>query len=166
VLFNYLLLISCTFFGCRHQLRVTTLKMDQNMLEINSVQYILQNSHIPYEVKVLIKQKGRPTPDVEIKFSSSKSRTYNRVFNQNIYNKHEWMCGCPVINKLFCFVCLLLKKNASAWTKGGVDDLKHMAERAKKHDGSVDHLSACMDFSVLGKQIFALNWTMHTYEMK
>jgi hypothetical protein len=157
VLFNYLLLISCTFFGCRHQLRVTTLKMDQNMLEINSVQYILQNSHIPYEVKVLIKQKGRPTPDVEIKFSSSKSRTYNRVFNQNIYNKHEWMCGCPVINKLFCFVCLLLKKNASAWTKGGVDDLKHMAERAKK-TRSFRRPSECVHgFQCFGKNRYSLS---------
>lgn len=121
-------------------------------LEINAVQFLLQNKSLSFEQKLLIKQKGRPTPDLQINFAStSKTRTYNRVFNKNIYGKYDWMCGCSIANKLFCFVCLLFHKEITAWTKHGVNDLKHIAERAKKHEISVAHLNASMDFSVLGK---------------
>nr|CAH7751075.1 unnamed protein product [Callosobruchus chinensis] len=46
-----------------------------------------------------------------------------------------------------------IKKDVSAWNKQGLEDLKHIAERAKKHENSVFHIYACMDFSVLGKLI-------------
>lgn len=128
------------------------MNMERDVEEVNSVQFILRSFPIPYEQKLLIKQKGRPTPDLEINFvTGSKTRTYNRVFNRNVYEKYEWMCGCPVTNKLFCFVCLLFRRTVSSWTKHGMNDLKHIADRAKKHEHSVDHINASMDFSVLGK---------------
>ena len=81
-------------------------------LEINSVQYLLQNTSLSlkHEDKILIKEKGRPTPDLHINYtSSSKTRSYNRVFNKNVYDKYKWLCGCSATNKLFCFVCYLKK---------------------------------------------------------
>lgn len=48
-------------------------------------------------------------------------------------------------------MCLIFKKDVSAWNRQGLDDLKHIAERAKKHENSVSHMNACMDFSILGK---------------
>lgn len=71
--------------------------------EINSVQYLLKNNPVPFDQKYLIKKKGRPT-DLYINYeSTSKARTYNRVFNRNIYEKY----GCSVTNKLLCFVCFI-----------------------------------------------------------
>lgn len=107
---------------------------------------------MPFDQKCLIKQKGRPTPDLYINYeSTSKTRTYKRVFNRNTYEKYQWMCGCSVTNKLLCFVCLIFNTEVTAWTKYGLDDLKHIADRAKKHENSVAHLKAYIDFSVLGK---------------
>ena len=48
--------------------------------EINSVRYLLENGPLTFEQKVLVKQNGRPTPDLDITYSSSsKTRTYNNV---------------------------------------------------------------------------------------
>ena len=62
--------------------------------EINSVRYLLENGPLTFEQKVLVKQNGRPTPDLDITYlSSSKTRTYNRAFNKNIYDKYKLICG-------------------------------------------------------------------------
>ncbi|XP_031337552.1 uncharacterized protein LOC116166657 isoform X1 [Photinus pyralis] len=119
--------------------------------KVYSVQNLLK-APLSFDEKLLVKKGGRPIPDLQISSTSaSKTRTYRRVFNRNIYEKYEWMCGCSVTNKLFCFMCLIFKEEVSAWNTKGLDDLKHMAERAKKHENSVSHMNACMDFSLLGK---------------
>lgn len=122
------------------------------VLSLNSVDYIIKNRPLQLEVKIQIKQKGRPTPDLSISFtSSSRNRSYSRQFNRNIYDKYDWICGCPVGNKLYCFVCILIDKDTSVWVKGGVNDLKHLHDKAKKHESSVSHLNSCVDYSVLGR---------------
>lgn len=104
----------------------------------------LENGPLTFEQKVLVKQNGQPTPDLYINYSSSsKTRTYNSAFNKNIYDKYKWICGCPVTNKLFCFVCILFRNEITAWTRNGVDDLKHIADRAKKHEKSSDNPGRC-----------------------
>lgn len=37
------------------------------------------------------------------------------------------------------------------WTEQGVDDLRHLADRARKHEGTVAHINGCISFSVLGE---------------
>ncbi|KAJ8961121.1 hypothetical protein NQ318_008798 [Aromia moschata] len=37
-----------------------------------------------------------------------KSRNYSRNFNSSVYDRFEWLCGCPKRNKLFCFICLVM----------------------------------------------------------
>ena len=103
-------------------------------LEINSEQYLLQNTsfYLQCKEKLLIKETRGPTPDLHINYTfSRKTRSYNRVFNKEVYDKYKWLSGCSATNKLFCFVCFISKKEPTGellkvWV------IKHLAERAKK----------------------------------
>jgi hypothetical protein len=57
-----------------------------------------------------------------------------REFKSDIYEKTNWICGCVDTNRLFCFPCLLFAQgNAEySWTKTGVNDLGHFAQKIKK----------------------------------
>lgn len=115
--------------------------------------FILENRPLDFEDKLTAKKLGRPTPVLDIKkTTTSKSRQFNRYFNVNVYDKFPWMCGCPERNKLFCFVCILSNSlQPSPWIQQGVDDLRHLQERAKKHEKSACHIHHLVDFNVLGK---------------
>lgn len=78
-----------------------------------------------------------------------KNRTYNRTFKSSVYEKWEWMCGCPTDNSLFCFPCLLFG-GEDAWTSIGIKDLKYLPEKSKKHSLSKCHLDNEMSLAVLG----------------
>jgi len=80
----------------------------------------------------------------------SKSRSYNRQFKRDIYERYAWMCGCEIRNALFCFPCLLFG-STNSWSKGGVKDLAHIHEYAKKHSLSKKHINNSVDFSALGR---------------
>lgn len=119
---------------------------------MNSVDYLLEIKTWTYEDRIQIKNLGRPTPELNLsEVTKTKARNYQRNFNVNTYEKYAWICGCSVRNKLFCFVCILMGGEASAWTKSGVSDLKHLNERATKHSQSSKHLSNVIDFKVLGR---------------
>jgi hypothetical protein len=102
--------------------------------KMNKVDYILKSS-LSHQDRLEIKKLQRPTPDLQIEdVSTSKKRTFHRHFNRNIYDKYSWICGCEIRNKLFCFVCLVMGYGESSpWTKSGVSNLKHLADRLKKH---------------------------------
>jgi hypothetical protein len=119
---------------------------------MNKVDYILKSS-LSHQDRLEIKKLQRPTPDLQIEdVSTSKKRTFHRHFNRNIYDKYSWICGCEIRNKLFCFVCLVMGYGeSSAWTKSGVSNLKHLADRLKKHTVNETHLHNILDFNVLGK---------------
>jgi hypothetical protein len=51
-----------------------------------------------------------------------KDLSCNRNFKQEIYDKHSWICGCEVMNALFCFHFLLSGSNDS-WSRGRIKDL-------------------------------------------
>ncbi|KAJ8951124.1 hypothetical protein NQ318_021568 [Aromia moschata] len=38
---------------------------------------------------------------------------------RTVYDRFKWLCGCPKGNKLFCFICLVMGGNRSAWTQEG-----------------------------------------------
>ncbi|KAJ8956529.1 hypothetical protein NQ318_019249 [Aromia moschata] len=83
---------------------------------MNSVDLLLTNKDITYEIRSEIKRLGRPIPDLIIsKTDVGKSRN----FNSSLYDRFKWLCGCPKRNKLFCFICLVMGGNPSAW--GEVD---------------------------------------------
>jgi aminoglycoside N3'-acetyltransferase len=39
-----------------------------------------------------------------------------------------------------------------SWTKTGVNDLGHLAQKIKKHENAQSHINAQLDFKLLGKQ--------------
>lgn len=119
---------------------------------MNSVKNILENRPLPFEAKVEIKKLGRPTPDLKIKSTVvCKTREFNRYFKrETTYNRFLWLCGCPETNKFFCFICLLSNDvRPSPWIEPGVDDLRHLNDRATKHANSVTHLNHSVDFNIL-----------------
>lgn len=77
------------------------------------------------EEKLSIKKNGRPTPSLCIeRKTQNKGKEITRTFKMAIYDKNEWICGCEVTNRLFCFPCLLFSvgDTETAWTRtGGVD---------------------------------------------
>ncbi|KAJ8954918.1 hypothetical protein NQ318_016858, partial [Aromia moschata] len=92
---------------------------------MNSADFLLTNKNITYEIRTEIKRLGRPIPDLIIsKTDLGKSRNYSRNFNSSVYDRFKWLCGSPKRNKLFCFICLLMGGNQSAWTQeGGSNEL-------------------------------------------
>jgi hypothetical protein len=105
--------------------------------------------------KIKIKDSGKPTPMLNIvQVTNSKSRQFKREFKSDIYEKTNWICCCVDTNRLFCFPCLLFARgNAKySWTKTGVTDLGHLAQKIKKHENAQSHINAQLDFKLLGKQ--------------
>jgi hypothetical protein len=105
--------------------------------------------------KIKIKDAGKPTPVLNIvQVTNSKSRQFKREFKSDIYEKTNWICCCVDTNRLFCFPCLLFARgNAEySWTKTGVTDLGHLAQKIKKHENAQSHINAQLDFKLLGKQ--------------
>lgn len=120
---------------------------------MNTVQYLLNNNFpsLTIEEKCSIKELGRPRPVLNISQKQSvKGRQYRRVFNNKLYARNSWICGCDVLNKFFCFPCLLFAKGKDkSWTKSGVADLGHLSQVIKKHEQSVSHGCACRNLSIL-----------------
>ncbi|KAJ8949183.1 hypothetical protein NQ318_021676 [Aromia moschata] len=84
---------------------------------MNSVDFLLTNKDITYEIRTDIKRLGRPIPDLII--SKTDVGNYSRNFSSSVYDRFKWLCGCPKRNKLFCFICLVMGSNQSAWTQEG-----------------------------------------------
>ncbi|KAJ8945854.1 hypothetical protein NQ318_002691 [Aromia moschata] len=90
------------------------------LLQADMSHFLLTNKDITYEIRTEIKRLGRPIPDLIIsKTDVGKSRNYSRNFNSSFYDRFKWLCGYPKRNKLFCFICLVMGGNRSAWTQEG-----------------------------------------------
>ena len=59
------------------------------------------------------------------------------------------LCGCDEKNSLFCFACLLFG-GEDPWTKFGMKDIKHLAERIRKHQASSVHIKNALQFALFG----------------
>lgn len=119
---------------------------------MNSIQSLLFRpfSSLNLEEKNEVKRLGRPTPNLKITQAvKTKTRSFNRNFNSDVYDKYDWMCGCDVNNVLFCFPCLLFG-GEDPWTKHGVSDLQHLHDRAKKHVASKLHMKNVVKLVMFG----------------
>lgn len=116
---------------------------------MNNISFLKVNkfSSFSIEQKLEIKELGRPIPDLNIQKTQSGRL---RKFNKNVYLKNNWLCGCNLSNKLFCFVCVLFGGEES-WTQKGIDDIVHIWEKMKTHEKSKVHINNIFSFSMLGK---------------
>ncbi|CAH1998384.1 unnamed protein product [Acanthoscelides obtectus] len=120
-----------------------------------TVEYLKHNfSSLSLEQKIEIKNAGRPTPEINLtQTTKGKSRDFIRKFKMEIYEKNNWICGCSTTNRLFCFSCLLFGHGVAepAWTKNGIADLGHLAQKIKKHENTQVHINAQLEMQLLGK---------------
>ena len=101
---------------------------------LQSVQFSSLTKAEKLEVKLKVKEIGRPTPNLNIEQrGANKKYTFTRKFSSDLYKKFYCLCGCEEVNAVFCFPCLLFGEDC-AWTKWGVKDLKHIAQKSKKHE--------------------------------
>lgn len=111
-------------------------------------------SLLSLEQKIKIKNEGRPKPNIIIvKESKCKDRIIKRSFNFKTYEKNDWICGCDVTNKIFCFPCVIFSRsNEIRWSKLGIDDLCHLSAKIKSHEKTQSHINAQLSLKLLGKQ--------------
>ncbi|XP_048085448.1 zinc finger MYM-type protein 1-like [Alosa alosa] len=105
-----------------------------------------------------IKELGPDRPDLHIQQqSNNRSRTYTRSFSRSFYDKRGWLAGCGVRNAFYCFPCLLFQSPGTegVWTKTGVQDLKHLADKCRRHESNRSHLDNSMKLYFLGKPSLA-----------
>ena len=47
-------------------------------------------------------------------------------FNPELYKNNLWLSGCEEYNLLFCFPCIITKKNSDTWNKNGFNNLENI----------------------------------------
>lgn len=128
---------------------------------MKSIQSLLSRPFrtLTLEDKIEVKNLGRSTPHLQfVQHVKTKSRSFNRKFKTDIYEKYDWMCGCEVKNALFCFPCVLFVGEDS-WTKHGMSDIQHIGlhDRAKRHVSSQFHMKNTLNLAVFGRVDIAMH---------
>lgn len=120
---------------------------------MNKVSFLLKNKFTQFslEDQLKIKALGRETPELNItkSFSHEKSAR-SRKFNSSLYAKNNWLCGCEVSNRMYCFPCVLYGGD-EFWAEKGVNDLIHVWEKIKSHGRSTRHMHNMFTLAILGK---------------
>ena len=62
--------------------------------------------------------------------------------NREITNR-KWLVYSKYVNKVYYFCCKLFttQNNKIFLTNDGLNDWKHLSERLKKHENSIDHMT-------------------------
>ena len=78
----------------------------------NSVEYLNSISfrQLSLQEKIVIKNKGRPLPQLSLQqlLLSSQNKTFVHKFNPNLYDKAPWLCGCSQ-NNAFVFLAYFME---------------------------------------------------------
>lgn len=121
-------------------------------VEANSVEFLLRNKFplLSDSEKMLVKAAGPQKPNLEI---CPQGRRIRRHFSSTWYTKYEWLAGCPMRNKLFCFYCLCFPSSSSAdaFSRSGYDDMKNLSRTLKRHAESRSHISAGVAYKRFGQ---------------
>lgn len=110
------------------------------------------------EDKKRVKELGPDQPDLNIQQQGGdRGRNYTRAFSRSAYEKRDWLTGCSVSNAFFCFPCLLFQCSGTEtlWTVNGVNDLKHLSEKCKRHENVRSHLDNTMKLRIFGRASIA-----------
>lgn len=121
----------------------------------NSVKSLLQEPFARRTMadKLLVKELGPDRPQLTIRqITGVKGKLLKRSFSSDWYSRKTWLAGCAHANALFCFPCLLFKGPGTdlSWTGAGVQDMKHLSEKIRKHECTVLHMSNAVKLAVLG----------------
>lgn len=110
------------------------------------------NNCLDFEKRLECKEVGRPMPELTlIQVTQDKNKSVNRYFKKTMYDLCDFICGCKDKNMFFCFPCLLFSSLNDVWCKTGVNDLKHLKEKIKKHSMAAEHIKCMISFSALGR---------------
>nr|XP_060615458.1 uncharacterized protein LOC132765241 isoform X1 [Anolis sagrei ordinatus]XP_060615459.1 uncharacterized protein LOC132765241 isoform X1 [Anolis sagrei ordinatus]XP_060615460.1 uncharacterized protein LOC132765241 isoform X1 [Anolis sagrei ordinatus] len=121
--------------------------------QVNSVEALQQT---PFWRRSLADQlqvieMGPERPPLMLQQSGcDRGKEYTRRFSAKWYDRKEWLCGSAAKDALFCFPCLL-SVGGTTWTQTGVRDLKHLADKIKKHEESKSHMDNCVKLAKLSK---------------
>lgn len=94
----------------------------------------------------VFEHQGRPTPVLKISVRKEVKKTgksYNVNFKTSWFSEHKWLCSSTVLQKLFCWPCLLFSNKHSVWNRGGFADFTNITRSLHKHGDSGEHLK-CM----------------------
>lgn len=106
-----------------------------------------------YSDKLTILKLGKPKPALDITSKhKDKNCEYIRHFSASNYESIEWLTGCEVRQKLFCFICMLFSTENGVWNKNGYNDLNHLTVAVQRHEKSRAHMQAYLAFKMFGKQ--------------
>ncbi|XP_065060454.1 zinc finger MYM-type protein 1-like [Rhopilema esculentum] len=138
----------------------------ENSVESNSERDIfdqlLQKSfasrHVA-EQKLIVNQ--RQTPKFGIK-------TRDRMFQEVLYEKKDWLCGSKCKKRLFCWPCLLFQSKLSKiWTETGYNNMQGFFSDCKKHEKAKSHLEAYKTWKTfdVAKRVDVLLWRARRQEI-
>lgn len=85
---------------------------------------------------------GRPSPVIPNLTSvhKDKKREYIRHFITDDDNT-IWLTGSSVLNKLYCWPCLLFSTENGVWSKVGFDNLNTLTVAICRHEKSINHIN-------------------------
>ena len=107
-------------------------------------------SKLGFQRKVEVLKAGRPIPELRELHQLIRQKKITRTFQKDWYTKKEWLCGCHLKNRLFCFPCLLFSTADSVWTKTGFCDLKNLPRSLNKHENSISHIQSQISLQTFG----------------
>ncbi|XP_076330811.1 zinc finger MYM-type protein 1-like [Tachypleus tridentatus] len=106
-----------------------------------------------YADKLRIVQ-GKPRPSLPSLVSTHKDKKneYVRHFSESHYDAIEWLTGCKIRFKLFCWPCLLFSTEKRVGNQQGYTDLNHLPAALQKHEKSRAHVQSSLSLKMFGKQ--------------
>ena len=119
---------------------------------MNHVDALLRHPfhRLTQEEKLEIKRLGPHQPiDFQLKQSDSKQ---NRRFSKRWFEDYEWLTISEASSSFFCFYCLLFSNSdcTATWSKYGYSDLKHITDKLKKHNSSINHINSAVKYKTFG----------------
>ncbi|KAH0630518.1 hypothetical protein JD844_013608 [Phrynosoma platyrhinos] len=129
------------------------LQTPQEGFKMNSVEALQQTPfwRLSLADQLQVIEMGPERPPLLLQQSGcDRGKEYIRRFSTKWYDRKEWLCGSATKDALFCFPCLL-SVGGTTWTQTGVRDLKHLADKIKKHEESKSHMDNCMKLAALSK---------------
>ena len=104
-------------------------------------------SQLSTQEKTEVKRLGPDQPDIKHLLKTA------RKFSSDWYDKYDWLTGCPVTLKVYCFPCMLFgqSQKEESFTKTGIDDWGHVSQKFKKHNESRVHGNNVTNLSMFGR---------------